>query len=135
MKLIKSILIVMLLAVPVLVQTGCTSAAQYDIRGTWAVTLNYFEGLQDVFSYTFTGTSGAGVVTHTGALAFTWPGYGVTLYIEFHRQHARQVEAVLGADMALVRARVHGDPIGPGIDTHLRVLGYIRVGGIPGVAD
>jgi hypothetical protein len=38
MKVIKLILILMLLVVPVLIQVGCTTTAQYDIRGTWSAT-------------------------------------------------------------------------------------------------
>lgn len=71
MKVIKLMVIVILLAVPVLVQTGCTSTALYDIRGTWAVTLNYYDSTQDVWLYTFTGTTDAGTVTHTGV---SYPG-------------------------------------------------------------
>ena len=66
MKAFKLMIIVVLLAVPSLVQVGCTTAAQYDIRGTWVATLSFFDNTQDVFSFTFTGTTDAGVVTHTG---------------------------------------------------------------------
>lgn len=56
----------MLLAVPILMQFGCTSTAPYDVRGTWLVTLSFNTGYQGIFAFTFTGTSEAGVVTYTG---------------------------------------------------------------------
>ena len=99
MKAIKLILIVMLLAVPVLVQTGCTSTAQYDVRGTWAVTLTYYDGLQDVFLFTFTGTTDAGAVTHTGVSypgTYTVSGSSVDFSFDYVVLYTRSTESYDG---------------------------------------
>ncbi len=77
----------------------------------------------------------AGIVAHAIALALARSGEGVALDVEFHRQHVGQFKAVLRADVPLVRARVHGNTVRAGVDTHLRVLGHAGVGGVARVAD
>jgi hypothetical protein len=99
MKISKLITIVLLLAVPVLIQTGCTSTAQYDIRGTWLVTLNYYDGVQDTYSFTFTGTSDTGVVTHTGIQypgTYSVSGSSVDFNFEYTVLYTRSTESYSG---------------------------------------
>src|SRR5690606_694579 len=62
-------------------------------------------------------------------------GEGIAFDIEFNRQHLGEVETVAHADVALVRARVHGNAVGAGVDTHPRVQRDVRVGGIARIAD
>ncbi len=100
MKTFKIILVLVLLVVPVLIQVGCTTAAQYDIRGTWNVNLSYFDGTSDVFPFTFTGTMDSGVVTHTGVQypgTYSVSGSSVEFIIEYVILYTRSTETYDGS--------------------------------------
>ena len=75
------------------------------------------------------------VVADALPVALARAGHGVAFDIEFHVQHGGQVVAVLHPDVALVRPRVHGDAVGAGVETDLRVARDIRIAGVPGIAN
>lgn len=67
------------------------------------------------------------VVADIGPVAPRGTGEGVTLDVQFHGQCRGERRYVARADVALVRARVHGDAVGPGGHDALRVQHEIRV--------
>ena len=77
----------------------------------------------------------ARVVADAGAVAAPGTRHGIALDVEFHRQHRGQLEAVLRTNMALVRARMHGNAVGARRDAHAGVFGDAGVGGVARVAD
>jgi hypothetical protein len=67
------------------------------------------------------------VVADIGPVAPRGTGEGVALDVQFHGQCRGERGYVARTDVALIRARVHGDAVGPGGHDALRVQDEVRV--------
>jgi len=76
---------------------------------------------------------------HQSRIAASCCSEGIALDIEFKARmflhQRRQVANIAGADMTLIRTRVDGDAVGPGINAELSEGGCRRVISVAGIAD